>query len=701
MLESIEPVDWDLSVVKSAASDTSESGAKRRWLGRAGMAVLLLAVIAGCYMGSLSAPFFFDDEPAIVGNRTIRSLGWEAWHPPADGAGVTGRPLTNFTLALNYAAGGLEIRGYRMVNLALHFAVALCAWGVLGRLAKLERMPARWRERGAWIAGGVVLLWVAHPLASAAVLFVVQRNEQLAALFYLLLAYCFLRATDAGSRAWRGTWQCAGVLAMMAGVLSKEVMATAPLLVLIADRCFFAGSFREAWRRRGWFYAGLATALLVLGTLMIAAERRAGAVGFGLGMGPWEYLLTQAKAIVLYLRLSAWPQPLVADYGTPVIRSLTEVWWQALGLVVLLGLGIWILFRRRSGWGFLIVAFFVVLAPSSSFVPLTTQTMAEHRMYLPLLLVLIGGVAAMILVFPLRWGAAVLVGWVLFLGMLTVKRTEDYTDARTIWRDTVAKAPDNPRAHLNLGGACFDAGDMAAAEACYRRALTLRPGYPEACYGLGLVLMRTGRAGEAVTQFELALAQAPEFLPVRSDLAGALLAVGKPKDALQHLQGAIAIQPQSADLQINLGSVYSALGRGKEAEAAYREALRLSPTSRGAWRILGQWLVAQGRPAEAEPLLERVVQFAPVADPRDWVALSRARLQAGRVDAAAEAMRTAVGMDPQAAELRFNHALVLAAAKRLDEAAAEMEEALRLKPDFDAARIYLEKIRTDRLKAKP
>lgn len=660
-----------------------------------GTCVLLVGAVAVCYVQSLSAPFFFDDEPAIVGNGTIRSLGVEAWFPPADGAGVTGRPLTNFTLALNYAFGGLEVRGYRWVNLILHAAVALLLWRVLWHAMGLAGVPRRWQARRELIAAGVPLLWAVHPLASAAVMFVVQRNEQMAAFFYLLLAYCFLRGVGSGGPIAQRGWLAAGVVAMGAGVLSKEVMATAPLLVLLADRTFFAGSFRAAWRARRAFYVGLAAMEGVLAWLMVAAEQRAGAVGLGLGMGTWEYLLTQAGAVAWYLRLCFWPDPLVADYGTPVVTSLGAVGWQAAGLVALLGSGCWLVWSRRSIWGFLIVTFFVILAPSSSFVPLTTQTMAEHRMYLPLAVVMVGAGGGLLALLPGRWGLGLVGLGAAGLAWGTVARTQDYRDARTIWSDTVAKAPENARAHLNLGRVLHEAGARGEAERCFRRSIELRPDSVEAHYNLGLVLTQTGRGGEAIGHFEHALRIEPGYGPARSDLAGVLLASGRPEAALREMLLAVAAQPGRPDFRVNLGNVYSTLGRSREAEEAYREAVRLGPRDPVALQVLGQWLLAANRPAEAAPVLETLVQLRPEkAD--GWAALGRAQLLSGRREEAVAACARAVAAEPTSAELRLAHALALAAAGRLDEAIVAAEAALALKPDFPAASAYLEKMRADR-----
>ncbi len=180
------------------------------WLG----AGALVLVALGVYWNSLEVPFLFDDIPAVERNPTIRHLWppWEALNPPVDGSGPSGRPLMNLSLAVNYASGGLHLHGYHLLNLALHALAALALWGLLRRTfaactggsgpadeetkrRQRRSLPLRDTELFAW---GLALLWAVHPLLTESVVCVVQRNEILGSLFYLLTIYCFVRGAEAG-----------------------------------------------------------------------------------------------------------------------------------------------------------------------------------------------------------------------------------------------------------------------------------------------------------------------------------------------------------------------------------------------------------------------------------------------------------------------------------------------------------------------
>ena len=154
---------------------------------------------------------------------------------------------------------------------------------------------------------------------------------------------------------------------------SKEVMVSAPLMVLLYDRTFLAGSFREAVRRRYGLYLALAATWLLLAWLVADAAGRGGTAGFGLGVGCWAYLGTQLGAIVHYLRLSVWPSPLVLDYGDGLAQTAAEIVPYAI-VVGLLALATVAALWRWPKAGFLGACFFGLLAPTSSIVPVVTQT---------------------------------------------------------------------------------------------------------------------------------------------------------------------------------------------------------------------------------------------------------------------------------------------------------------------------------------
>jgi tetratricopeptide (TPR) repeat protein len=683
--------------------------------------MLVLAVLV-VYGGSLHAPFVFDDIPGVARNTTIRHLWppWSALNPPVDGSGVSGRPLLNLSFAVNYALGGLEVRGYHLTNLALHALAALTLWGVLRRTARRHwfKLPAggisapEGGRRSASSADGsspdiaelfawsTTLLWSVHPLLTESVVCVIQRNEVLGSLFCLLTLYCFVRAMDghgtfgassgAGDACGALRWLGLSWLACLAGMASKETVATAPVLVFLYDRTFVAGTFREAWLQRRKYYLALAATWLLLVCLVWHNRQRGGTAGFGFRFGPWEYLLTQCRAILLYLKLSGWPRPLVLDYGWPVAWNLGEVWWQAALVVGLLSAAVTALWRKPVG-GFLAVSFFILLAPSSSFVPLGTQTMAEHRMYLPLAAVLGLFVASVLAAaggagpWRRRSMAAGLLAGAAALGVASVQRTLDYRTELAIWTDNVAKCPGNARAHGNLGRAYLLLGRWEEAIAECREELRLDPNY----YGDGRVnlahaLTELGRPAEALPYYEEGLRIRPDGFDVHNNYGIALAALGRWADAVAQYQEALRLQPDFAEAHNNLANALVKLGRLDEAFSHYAAALRLQPDLAGAEINWGHTLVETGRGSEALPHFEKALLINPgLADAHEGMANGLAAT--GRPAEAIERYETALRLQPDRAAAHFGLGNVLASQEQFARAIEHYESAVRLQPGLAPA----------------
>jgi hypothetical protein len=218
---------------------------------------IALIVLAGAltYANSLSGPFVLDDRVTILDNRSIRDWSSPRVLAAAREVPTAGRPLVNFSHAINYAAGGTEPRGYHLVNLGLHLVCAMMLFGCVRRTLEMPRVPDRLRQWSIDIAGAAALIWTVHPLNSEVVDYVTQRSESMMALFYLATIYAGARAASSlRPQLWHGT----AVAACALGMLCKESMVTAPAVVWLYDAVFVFGSALTALRRRWPLYVGLA-----------------------------------------------------------------------------------------------------------------------------------------------------------------------------------------------------------------------------------------------------------------------------------------------------------------------------------------------------------------------------------------------------------------------------------------------------------
>jgi tetratricopeptide (TPR) repeat protein len=583
-------------------------------------ALAIVVAVAAAYSNSFSGPFIFDDIRGIQENKAIRSLrSPEALVPPGNVA-VARRPLTNLSFAVNYAIGKLAVRSYHAGNLLIHLLAALTLFGIVRRTLLLPALRDRFGGASTGLAAAVALIWALHPLQTESVTYIVQRAESLMGLCYLLTLYAVIHSASS-ERPW--PWYAAAVAVCALGMGAKEVMVTAPVVALLYDRAFLSGSFRETFRRRGALYLGLAAT----SAIMLLYKAPAGA-GFGIKtVTPWRYALTQPGVILYYLRLSFWPQPLCLDYSWPFATTFREAAPEAFALAALLAATAWAAVRRPT-LGFLAAWFFLILAPTSSVMPLNDACF-EHRMYLSLAAVAAGTVIAGYALIgrlarqsALPGNSVTLVAVVLALavavalGCATFRRNTDYRTAVSIWEDAARKRPANPRAWSNLGEAYVNAsrydeairacnralerepaanifesatiycnrglasaglGRLTEAIRDYDQAIALNPDYDRAYNNRGLACAKVGRLTEAIQDYDKAIALNPDYAQAYESRGIAYARSARPADAMRDFDQAIALNPDYAEAYYNRGNARLDANRHSEAIGDYDQAIALKP----------------------------------------------------------------------------------------------------------------------------
>ena len=231
------------------------------------LAVTLISLAAAaCYSNSFAGAFVFDDHHFIETNPYIRSLC-----PPGQalfGVNNISRPLVGYSLAVNYWLSGLSPWSYHALNLLIHIVAALALFGLVRRTLQSPRLAERYATLAGPLALVIALIWAVHPLQTQAVTYVIQRCESLMGMCYLLTVYGAVRSFTASKPA---RWVVAAAVACVAGMLSKQIMVTAPLMVLLFDYLFFSSSAVAALRRNWQLYAALAAGWLGLLATMLAA----------------------------------------------------------------------------------------------------------------------------------------------------------------------------------------------------------------------------------------------------------------------------------------------------------------------------------------------------------------------------------------------------------------------------------------------
>jgi len=667
----------------------------------------LVVVTAGllAYHNSFTGSFFHDDFGAIIENPTIRHL-WPVWEPllPLHGSDwpVAGRPLINLSLAINYALGGYNVWGYHALNLTVHVLAGLTLLGIVRRTLLRPTLRGRFGAAADELALATAVLWTVHPIQIESVTYIVQRAESIMGLFYLLTLYCFIRGTEsARPRLWYGL----SVTACALGMASKQVMVSAPLTVMLYDRAFISGSFRQTWRQRWRVHLTLAFTWAVLVATMVSAGfyTTVSNINAGHHLNRWTYLLTQSDVIVHYLRWSAWPSrlPLLVNTfkpGNVILPGLT--------ILLLLGASTWALIKN-SVWGFVGAWLFMILAPTSSFLP-SIDPIFLHRMYLPLVAVVILVVMGLYAVVG-RQSLAVFVVMAIGLGVLTSRQNQIFSrdpqyslglaygragrfqEAIGEYEQALRTSPDDAWLHCNLGSALVAVGRPQEAIKHFERALRLQPDFAEAHAHLGSVLSTMGDLQDAIWHYEQALRIRPNYAEAHYDWGVALARDGRTTEAIEHYDETLRLKSDHAEAHNALGLALARLGRTQEAVGHWEQALRLRPDCAEAHYNLGVALAQLNQVPEAIGHWETAVRIKPdYADAHNN--LGGVFLRLGRVQEAIVQFELALRTLPDLAEAHYNLGVALEQTGRIQEAITHYQKALRIKPTFEDAQDRLTKL---------
>jgi protein O-mannosyl-transferase len=563
-------------------------------------AVGLVAFGAAAYFNSLRGPFVFDDQRTIAENAALRRL----WPVGPILAGP--RPVVDLTFAINYALDRFNVPGYHLFNLAIHVLAGLTLFGIVRRTltaddgrwtmddtARVPRSPSIVHGPSSIVAVSfaVALLWMVHPLQTEAVTYITQRMESLMGLFYLLTLYALIRAASSPRPS---AWSVAAVAACALGMGCKEVMVTAPVALLLYDRTFIAGSFREALRRRWGLYLALAATWLILARSILAAfGPHPASAGFAVpGLAPLVYARSELGVILHYLRLTLWPSGLCLDYGWPVARTAVQIVPGAIVVGGLLAATIWAVVRR-SAWGFLGAWFFLALAASSSFMPI--QDLAcERRMYLALAAPATAAVVAAYLIGErllraldgpksarkaVGWGVAVVLLSCATAGLTcrTLRRNRDYRTAVSIWQNAVDQRQENARAWNYLGAAWVEEGHPEKALECFAQAMDRRRNYADAYNNRAVAEGRMGRWDQALRDSDEAVRLKPDYAPNYYNRGKALAALNRRAEAIADYTEAIKLNLRYAEAWHSRGNAYGRINHLDDAVRDLSKAIELQP----------------------------------------------------------------------------------------------------------------------------
>jgi protein O-mannosyl-transferase len=607
----------------------------------------------------------FDDDlyvynsPGIQAGLTIKGIGLaftsqhaRNWHP-----------LTTMSHMLDCQLYGLNAGGHHVTNIILHTIAVLLLFQVLRQMTG-----------AVWKSTIVAALFAVHPLHVESVAWISERKDVLSAVFFLLMLGAYGRYARAPSM----TRYLAVVVLFAAGLMSKPMLVSAPIVLLLLDywplRRFEKPSLTTGKRKiaQGNNQRQIISRLLLekipLLILSVAAciitfilqKRAAGAIP------PLPLLWRVQNAFAsyaIYAWKTLWPTHLAVFYPHP--NDTLAIWEVIFAIALLLAItASAIVFRNQrpylfTGWFW----YLIMLVPVIGLVQVGEQGHADRYTYLPhigLFLLAVWLAADVIGVRRSRSqfavAAAVAIAIIAALAWRAFIQTSYWRNSETLWTHALAVTPDNDVAHNNLGYLCAGRGELDKAISHFESAARIRSGKRDAHYDLGSAfvqmnladdLARKGRSDEAMVHYEEAIRLQPDYADAYYNRGSVLFAKGRTDEAIADWEKTLQIQPNDADAHTGLGNALLRKGSLQEAIAQYEKALALAPEDPHSRNNIA-WVLATASDASirdgarAVGFAQEAVQLSGGRDPLFLRTLAAAYAESGRFSEALAVAQQAV-----------------------------------------------------------
>ncbi len=649
-----------------------------------GLLVIISAII---YHNSLDTSFHFDDHYTVEENRSIKNL--------SDLRTIVTfsktRPLLFLTLALNHHFSGLNTWGYHLFNLLFHIFNVCLIYFIISITYKNFISPGQQMSgRGSTIALFSSLLFAVHPIQTESVSYIISRSSVFSTFFYLLGLFLFIQFNnrdDEDNKRW--LFYLGSILCFILGMLTKEILITLPVILIIYDYCFISSkNYREFLPRLTRNHLPFILIMIgffifryfLVGTLGNPAQVRA----------VFTNVLTEGRVIINYFRLLFFPVNLNPDPDFPISNSLLEppVIFSIAMIIFMLIIGLR-LYSSNKPIFFGTLWFFITILPTSSIIPLR-DVMAEHRLYLPSV--------GFFLVFSVVMNAGFefcrrrlsfrgmdnifllgLVALFTFFSLGTVTRNADWKDEVSLWKDTVKKSPNKARPHNNFGLALKIDGIPEKAKIHYFRALELYPDYADAHYNLGLIYYDEGEKDKALKEFQETIRIQADYAKAHYNSGIVLMEKALLDESIKEYQKTIRIDPYFINAYNNLGLVYVRKGFLDQGIEQYRKGLRIDPNSQMLRTNLGAAYYEMGKKGEGEEELKRAIEINPEYMPAR-LNLAKYYESQGLLEQAISQYQEAIRLRPDSVGTYINLGAVYYKNGDYQKAVAEFQEALKFNP---------------------
>jgi len=593
---------------------------------------LLSVFLLLCYQNTFNASWHFDDFRNIIRNTRVHIENlhpgtlFEAVFWKEDNSGVSGRPVAFFTFALNWYYGKTDVSGYHVVNLSVHILTAFFLYLTVLALFRTPNLAGRYTGSEHFIALLAAVLWAANPIQTQAVTYIVQRMASMAAMFYVLGIFLYLKARIATSIKIRLVLYSGVLAAFLLAVGTKENAFMLPASLFLVEIVFFR-DLADPETRKKIIWAGLSMAfvLFVGGLVFFMNDGFLSRLQNSYANRTFtltERVLTQPRIVVFYISQIFYPiaDRLSIEHDIELSTSLFRPWTTLPAILLILGL-IGASFRGMAKYpliSFAVLFFFLNHVIESSIMPL--ELVFEHRNYLPSLFLFVPVAAGVKYLFDSYQKekhsmAAIIIIFttilIILLGTGTYVRNMAWSNQRTLWQDAMEKAPERARPYVNLSAhyaligeydrvielnkkalhlkalhlktdtrkriqkqafrnlaAAFirREGNHDQAIKMYNRFIDIDPDEFGIHYKLALSLIHVGQLDEAMHISQQLVNKLPENIHVLNTTAFIHLRKDEPEKALPLLIQAVPINPDDNNTIIGLALVNMKTGRYSVAE---------------------------------------------------------------------------------------------------------------------------------------
>jgi protein O-mannosyl-transferase len=538
------------------------------------LAIILLAV----YGNSFDCSWHFDDEPNITDNPNLHmtQVSWEqinrALKSDRNNPHFLYRPVACLSFALNHYFGGLNVFGYHLVNLLIHFLSSVFLFLFIFQTLQLPSLKERYSSNAYPIALIATVLWAVNPIQTQAVTYIVQRMASLAAMFYILSMYFYLKARTANRTQRKATFFVSCGLSFVLALGSKENAAMLPMSLFLYEAIVIQEDTKLFFRRNlKWFI--LSCSIIALIGLIYFYFKQGTIFSFlkGYEIRPFtlaERLLTQPRIFIFYITLLLYPMPnrLSIAHSFELSTSILEPVSTLFAILFVIGLIAcsFAIARKRPLFAYCILFFIVNHLIESTIFPL--ELIFEHRNYLPSMLFFVPisvGLCYLLEHFAYRRRmkyilCAFIVLLLVGLGHSTFMRNFTWKNEKSLWIDASEKAPGEFRVHHNLGKFYQDHGFREEAIEEYKKALQAPVGHRRdevivTHYNLGKLYADLGDLEKGKSYYEAAIAMNPRFIPALNNLAAIFDRLGKPDSANSLLRNILEMNPSDGSANLNMG----------------------------------------------------------------------------------------------------------------------------------------------------